>query len=307
VVEQLTILAARLTDRDRRILRLVHQHRCFTTHQLAAIFFDSADRAEHRLRQLTQERALERFRPLLDYGEGSAPFYYVLGPAGAAVLAGEKATDVRHLEPAYRREKVLALAHSEHLAHTVGVNGFFCDLIAFARQHHPTSADNGPPGVLGVLGAALTAWWSEWRCHARWDRLVRPDGYGRWHHDGREIDFFVEYDRGTEPLDRLVAKLSGYERLAIGSQLWTPILFWVLTPGREANLRQALTRDPRWRTAAFVIATACAALGRGPAEAAWLPLGEASPRRRLIDLAPGREPQAHHMGAASRAPASSSA
>jgi len=102
VVEQLTILAARLTDRDRRILRLVHQHRCFTTHQLAAIFFDSADRAEHRLRQLTQERALERFRPLLDYGEGSAPFYYVLGPAGAAVLAGEKATDVRHLEPAYR-------------------------------------------------------------------------------------------------------------------------------------------------------------------------------------------------------------
>lgn len=43
--------------------------------------------------------------------------------------------------------------------------------------------------------------------------IVRPDGYGRWHQDGREVDFFLEYDRGTEPLDRLAAKLAGYRKL----------------------------------------------------------------------------------------------
>jgi hypothetical protein len=34
----------------------------------------------------------------------------------------------------------------------------------------------------------------------------------------------------------------------------------------------------------FVVATASPTLEFGPAEAAWLPLGQTWPRRRLIDL-----------------------
>ncbi len=275
----------------------MHEHRCFTTHQLAAILFDSLDRAEHRLRQLTQQRALERFRPQLDYGEGSAPFHYVLGPAGAAVLAAEQGIEVRQLQPTYRRETALALAYSQRLAHTVGINGFFCDLLAYARQTGPyrprknahRATHKGASNASRAAQAALTAWWSEWRCHTRWGRIVRPDGYGRWRDHGREVDFFFEYDLGTETLDRLGAKLSSYRDLAVASEINTPLLFWLPTSGREATVREALRdaiRHP-WDDLGpprFLIATATPTLGRGPAENAWLSLGETFPRRRLAEL-----------------------
>jgi len=267
---QLAALAGRLTERDRRILRLVGEHRVFTTHQLTDLFFNTHDRAEHRLRQLTQAHVLARFRPHTRHGEGSAPYHYVLGPAGAAVLAAEQDTHVREL--GYRPDTALDIAHSQRLAHTVGVNGFFTTLAAHARRQ--------PPG-----SAALVAWWSQRRCHARWGQLVRPDGYGRWREDGREVDFFLEYDLASEPLARLAAKLGGYQDLAIGSKLATPVLFWLPSSGREATVRTALAAHPRWDRVRFVVATASPTLALGPAERAWLPLGQTWPRRRLVELA----------------------
>jgi Replication-relaxation len=127
-------------------------------------------------------------------------------------------------------------------------------------------------------------WWSERRCVDRWGHMVRPDGYGRWREHDREVDFFLEYDRGTEPLDRLAAKLAGYQQLADATQIATPVLFWLPTTGREATVRQAVTNQTRWAAVPFLIATANGALDRGPAEPAWLPLGHTGPRRRLIDL-----------------------
>jgi Replication-relaxation len=244
----------------------------FTTGQLAAVFFGSQDRAEHRLRQLTQAGVLARFRPHTRHGEGSAPYHYVLGPLGAAVLAAERQEDLRRV--GYRQDKALALAHSQHLGHLVGVNGFFTTLIAHARHRRPQAAS----------GASLTAWWSERRCADHWGRLVRPDGYGRWREGDREVDFFLEYDRGTESLDRLAAKLHAYSQLADATQIATLVLFWLPTTGREATVRQALTNQTRWAAVPFLVATANRALNRGPAEQAWLPLGHTWPRRRLIDL-----------------------
>jgi hypothetical protein len=269
VADQLATLAARLTDRDRAILRLVGEHRVFTIHQLAQAFFHSHDRAEHRLRELTQARVLVRFRPQRRHGEGSAPFHYVLGPAGAAVLAAERGIEPRRL--GYRQDKALAIAHSQRLAHVVGVNGFFTALAGYARQQR-------------AQGARLAVWWSERHCADRWGRLVRPDGYGRWREGHREVDFFLEYDRGTEPLERLTAKLHAYSQLADATQIPTPILLWLPSPGREASVRQALASETRWARVPFLIATASAALGHGPAEQAWLPLGQTWPRRRLIEL-----------------------
>jgi hypothetical protein len=110
----------------------------FTTDQLAQLFFDSHDRAEHRLKQLTDAAVLARFRPYTRHGEGSAPYHYVLGPAGAAVLAAEQETTVGRL--GYRADKALELAHSQRLAHTAGVNGFFTALAAAARRQRPSHA-----------------------------------------------------------------------------------------------------------------------------------------------------------------------
>ena len=270
MAERLAVLAGRLTDRDRSIVRLVHEHRMFTTHQLAGVFFDSHDRAEHRLKQLTDTGVLARFRPYTRHGEGSAPYHYLLGPAGAAVLAAEQNTTISRL--GYRADKALALAHSQRLAHVVGVNGFFTALAATARHRRP-------------VPAALAAWWSERRCADQWGRVVRPDGYGRWQEGDREVDFFLEYDRGSEPLERLQAELAGYQELAEATGIPTPVMLWLPSAGREATVRQALVRAGRWGRVRFVVATASPTLGLGPAEAAWLPLGHTWLRRRLIDLA----------------------
>jgi hypothetical protein len=272
VADQLAILAGRLTDRDRAILHLIADHRVFTTDQLAAVFFASQDRAEHRLRQLTGAQVLARFRPHTRHGEGSAPYHYVLGPLGAAVLAAEHDGDLRRV--GYRQDKALALAHSQQLGHLVGVNGFFTTLAAAARYRRAQAA----------FGGALVVWWSERQCADHWGRLVRPDGYGRWREGDRQVDFFLEYDRGTEPLDRLAAKLHTYSQLADATQIATPVLFWLPTSGREATVRQALVGQARWTAVPFPVATASPAPGRSPAEQAWLPLDRTWPRRHLVEL-----------------------
>jgi hypothetical protein len=273
VVDQLTALANRLTDRDRAIIHLVGEHRVFTTAQLAEVYFNSVDRAEHRLRELTDARALARFRPHTRHGEGSAPFHYVLGPAGAAVLAAEQGIEPRRL--GYRLDKALEIAHNQRLAHLVGVNGFFTALAAYARQQC----------CQGASAATLAVWWSERRCRDRWGDVVRPDGYGRWQQGDAEVDFFLEYDRGTEPLHRLAAKLLAYGELADATEIPTPVLLWLPSLGREVSLRQAIAGETQWGRVPFLIATASPTLGHRPAEQAWLPLGQTWPRHRLIDLA----------------------
>jgi hypothetical protein len=54
--------SARLTDRDRYLVRLVADHRVLTTDQLCAVGFDSVITARHRLGALVRIGVLRRFR-----------------------------------------------------------------------------------------------------------------------------------------------------------------------------------------------------------------------------------------------------
>ena len=251
-VERLAGLAGRLTDRDRRLCQLLHQHRVLTTPQLTALAFPSGNAAEHRLAILHQLGLLDRFRP--HHTPGSAPYHYVLGPLGAALLAAQADQDPAQL--GYRRDRTLALAHSQRLAHLVGVNGFFCALHRAARSHPD---------------AELEVWWPEQRCAGRWGPLVHPDGYGRWREDQDRVD--------SEAPQRLAGKLTGYLQLAQASGITTPLLLWLPTPAREGTARQALagTRLP--------VATATPHPDHTPAGPLWLPLHASGPRRRLAGLA----------------------
>ncbi len=257
------MLASRLTGRDRELCRLVWEHRVLTSAQCAELVFASPVTARHRLVILTNLRVLDRFRPPWPRGEGSAPWHYVLGPAGAAVLAAEQATTVAQL--GWRRDRAVGIAHSQHLAHQVGVNGFFTALAAAARRR---------------VDAALAVWWSERRCAERWGQVIRPDGYGRWRQAGGEVDFFLEYDRGTEDLGRLAGKLDGYAELAAATRIATPVLLWLPGPSRETAARQAIGQPP------VPAATASPDVGgTHPAGPVWLPAGQHGPRRHLVDLA----------------------
>jgi hypothetical protein len=99
------------------------------------------------------------------------------------------------------------------------------------------------------------------------------------------VEFFLEYDTGTEPLTRVAGKLHDYTRLATATAITTPILFWFPTPARESTARAALasTLAALDRPAAVPVATTSAdphrrgagehaRLPDSPAAARWLPL-----------------------------------
>jgi hypothetical protein len=275
------VLAWRLTPRDRWIIRMLHEHRVLTSHQITALAFPSFRSGRMRLRELYLWGVLDRFQPFVTVG--TAPMHYVLAPAGAAVLAAEDGLDIKEL--GYRHDRAFGIAHSLRLAHTVGVNEWFTALVAHARHSQPAQR------------AALRAWWSETRCARHFGDLIKPDAYGRWTTHDREIEFFLEYDFGTEALAKLIGKLAGYHALAEATGITTPVLIWLPTTRREATARRLIHRawqaldNPR----AVPVATAAADLlnphtaHASPADPVWLPLdtpgsGSVSARHELHQL-----------------------
>jgi hypothetical protein len=263
--EHQAMLAGRLTRRDKWIIRMLWEHRVLTAHQLTALAFPSARSARMRLRELYLWRVVDRFQPFVSIG--TAPMHYVLAPVGAAVLAAEDGVDVTDL--GYRHDRAFGVAHSLRLAHMVGVNEWFTALVAAARA--AASSER----------CRLNAWWSEARCARHFGDLVKPDGYGRWSAEGREIEFFLEYDFGTEALAKLAGKLAGYAALAEATGITTPVLVWLPSSQREAAARRLLHQawhaldQPR----SVPVATSAAELLNpdaphpSPADAVWLPLG----------------------------------
>ncbi|HUR09523.1 MAG TPA: replication-relaxation family protein [Nonomuraea sp.] len=265
-------LAGRLTDRDRWLARMLYEHKVLTVHQIVELCFPGKRAANHRLLKLFKWRVVDRFQPFVN--KGTAPMHYVLDHAGAVALAYEDGLDPKKI--GYRHEDAIGVAHSLRLAHTVGINSFFTSLAALSRQ--------------AGTDKRLTAWWSELRCMRLFGDMVRPDAYGRWREDDHEIEFFLEFDFGTEDLGTLSSKLHGYEKLATATGISTPVLVWLPSEGREANARGALsTRLAQLDDPLLVPVATSAAGGRNPAGTTWLPISSSTTRRsgrqRLAELA----------------------
>lgn len=267
--EHRAMLAARLTDRDRWLIRMVHEHRVLTGPQICDLAFPSVRVANARLLLLFRWRVLDRFQPFLT--SGSAPMHYVLDLGGAAVLAAERGQTLR--EFGFRHDRAMSIAHSLHLAHTVGVNAFFVAHIAVAR--HSAGARE------------LTAWWSEHRCTKYFGDYVRPDGYGRWRERARQVEFFLEYDTGTEALGVLAAKLADYYRLAGATAITTPLLVALPTRARETSARVALAQALAGLEHPELVPTATATptSGTNRTAARW-----AATTARWAPVTPGRAP-----------------
>ncbi|MGH3601833.1 MAG: replication-relaxation family protein, partial [Pseudonocardiaceae bacterium] len=56
---------------------MLYRHRVFTTDQLAEMYFDNTNTAQHRLTTLYKLRLLDRFQPL-DHRYAGLPYHYVL-------------------------------------------------------------------------------------------------------------------------------------------------------------------------------------------------------------------------------------
>lgn len=272
--EHLAWLARHLTPRDRWLVRMLFEHKVLTTHQIVDLAFPTRRAANLRLLNLHKWGVLHRFQPHRD--RGTYPMHYVLDTAGATLLAHENGIEPSSL--GYKREREIGRAYSLQLAHTTGCNSLFTTLIRHARQPHATGE--------------LTAWWSAARCGRHWGDIITPDAYGRWREAGREIEWFLEFDFGTEQLSRLATKLTRYEQLATTTDIITPILVWLPTPQREATARHAFAEalralDHPNRTP---VATTNPSAGADPVditEPRWLPVDSTGSvgRARLADLA----------------------
>lgn len=238
-------LAARLTPRDLWLIAMLHEHRVLTTHAITAMAFPSGRAARLRLRQLYDWDVIDRFQPRLRVG--AAPHHYVLGGAGAGVLAAHAGIPTTALR--YRREDVLAIAHHHTLAHTVAINDLFAQLVAhtIASLGGPKRRPMPDPGRHGA-GVQLREWWPERRCHRIIGDIVRPDAYGHLTvatTRPRELvrfEWFLELDFATGSLTVLATKLDNYARLGELTDTPIPVLIWLPSPHREHTARTALHR-----------------------------------------------------------------
>jgi hypothetical protein len=259
-------VSAHLTDRDRELTRLVARHRVLTTDQLAALRFSNLTTARHRLSVLVRLGVLRRFRPHREIG--SAPWHYVLGPVGAAMLGQEDRDEKRWL-PQVRADRQLALERSQRLGHMTGTSWFFVALARHAREGGGELAEwlNEAEAVTSFNHAST---WSDLR-----SRFPNPDGAGTWAQDGRQVRFLLEHDAGTENLSVLAGKLDGYQALASAmawnDQVCPVVLFCFTSPRREQTARRALAAA-REAPALRIATAALDPRTTSPAGPVWLPL-----------------------------------
>ncbi|WP_204013148.1 replication-relaxation family protein [Virgisporangium aurantiacum] len=255
----------RLQPRDYILAALLDEHRTLTTAQISAMLFTSERTCRNRLGALRRLGFVDGFIPIRR-GRRLAT-HWLPGLLSARYVALRDGG--RPPSPRVMRERQDRVVATSHLAHVDVTNQFFVDLIAHARRR--------PRG-------RLARWWSGTRTAAALGRRVHPDGHGVWRAGGREVAFFLETDLGTENQSVLAAKLGPYHRLQLAGGPGWPVLFWMSTPAREANLLARLGSATRL---GVPVATANQLHAReiGPAGRVWTVAGSGPGRVRLVDLA----------------------
>lgn len=261
----LPYLLFRTTPRDRWLLAMIAEHRVLTAAHITALAYRTLRSANRRLAALTQLRLVERFRTNPDRN-GTEPYHYILGPAGALLVAA--AHDLTPKQFGYDRAKLHRQAYRADLAHTLGCNSL---LIALAAEHRTRPESR------------LTLWWDQDSCIPVWGDVIRPDAYAvHAAPDSRgtntQCAFFFEYDTGTESLTQLVGKLRGYTRHGDAYGGHRPILIHLPDPAREHALHARITA-----TAPCPLPVATAT-GTRLAAAVWRPAGADQRRLPLADL-----------------------
>jgi hypothetical protein len=227
---QLTRLASRLTDRDRRIALDCYEHRLLTTEQLRRLHFTTPRKARRRLSELYELRVLDRFRPAWQQGEGSTPHHWTLDIAGAHVVAAVRGVTRKELH--WTREPAAALTTSTIREHLIAVN-------EFATRLHEEALDSG---------GALTEWLGERGAHDLMRGILTPDSYLALDLPRRQTrHVLLELDRGTEDHVRLQAKTRRYAKAIPRSRLakLDPlVLLLVPSVGRARAVTASLAGSP---------------------------------------------------------------
>ena len=250
---------ALLTQRDQAILERLAEHEPLTTSELQLLFFTGARTCRARLKLLADEGLLHRVYPArTSRGGKSEPLYFL--SARARTLLGAPA----------RRTPALSIPDLEHRR---AVSRFFLALVERS---------------LTTAGEGLHSWLGERSSQTALGGAVRPDGYGRYLFPDGELTFYLELDRGTEPVRRVTAKLDAYKRALTNDPdlRLCNVLLPVQGQRRLASLARSAPAGPPW-TWATIDGEHYRLLPHGdrPDERSLdrLPLRERNPRHRLED------------------------
>jgi DNA-binding Lrp family transcriptional regulator len=212
----------RLTERDRRIIRLVHRHRFLRSSQIAELIGGSPQQILRRLKLLYHHGFLERPRAQIDrYGEGgSQHIIYGLGNKSRASLKQELNVDFREASWGEKNRAVGRI----FLEHALLVSDVMVSLELACRKHE---------GIKLLyedhLGLRSEQQPFQWRVKTRGGiRLgVIPDRvfaleYTDQNAQLQRVHFFLEADRGTMPVVRTgLTQTSFYRKLIAYEATWS--------------------------------------------------------------------------------------
>jgi hypothetical protein len=267
-----------LDARERAVLVAIYEHKVLLTEHLKAMYFGSLRRAQDRLRHLAQRGLIDSWYPPQPRGMGKASGHHTLTESGAQVVAPLLGIARSELRYVVRNEE--DREQDSYLAHRIGVNEFFCTLIEAGRA---------------IDGHGLAKWVPE-RTVRTGDGWIRPDGYGVFLHPGGALDFYLEYDRGTESTRQLANKLAGYIGVARdwteqGAEHFPCVLIVVPNHSRErvvaAAFTEALARFKRKDKLAglpFFVANEEALSQQGVLGRVWAPLPKLDQRLTILEL-----------------------
>ena len=222
-------LASHLTDRDRWIARDCFELRVLTTSQIRRLYFTGTRTAAARLDVLYRLRVLDRFRPSLPIGQGTAPYHWILDEAGALIVADH--LDIERSKLGWQHSIAASIAHSQAAPPRRG-----------QRVLHPPGrrGERRRRRTVGVDG--------ERTCHHLFSGHLFADGYGVLDLPGRApLHFLVELDRGTETNGRLREKAAAYTSILPTSSLGKLdpfVLLVVPSAKRAASVTAALAYSP---------------------------------------------------------------
>ena len=208
------VAAIRLTERDQKIIRIIHRHRFLRSHQIIALIGGSAQNLSRRLQRLFHHGYLERPRAQLQYYErnGSQTIAYGLGNKSSSLL---------QLNPASWGEKNRGIGRM-YLAHALLVSDVMVLLELACRQHGIRLLHEDELNL--PVEAPL-----HWRVKIRDgiklgvvpDRvfaLEYLDQKGQLH----RVYYFLEADRDTLPVVReKLSQTSFYRKLLAYEATWT--------------------------------------------------------------------------------------
>ena len=196
----------KLTDRDQKIIRLIHRHRFLRSHQIIALIGGSAQNLSRRLQWLFHHGYLERPRAQLQYYERNENKTIAYG-------LGNKSGSLLKINPASWGEKNRGIGRI-YLAHALLVSDVMVSLELACRQHGIRLLHEDELNL--PVGAPL-----HWRVKIRdGTKLgVIPDRvfaleYTDQNGATQRVYYFLEANRGTMPVVReKLSQTSFYRKL----------------------------------------------------------------------------------------------